>query len=159
MTDELIGPNRCQDCGGSYGNHEASCPVLLERKAKAKSGRSYRVGMPATLWLHEFGSQVWAAFGSPPYLVGSALQGDREPHDVDVRLILSDEEYEAWGLGDPRNPHLNAKWVSLVLAYSTLGRHITGLPIDFQIQARSLANKQYDGPRSAIGLIALRMAE
>ena len=33
------------------------------------------VGMPAALMLHEFGSQVWHAFGEPPYLVGSALRG------------------------------------------------------------------------------------
>lgn len=124
----------------------------------AKPSRRNRVGMPASLWLHEFGSQVWAAFGEPPYLVGSALVGEREPHDVDVRLILSDEEYEALGLGDPRRPHSNAKWVSLVLAYSALGRQMTGLPIDFQIQRRTEANKD-QGPRSALGLVPLRMRD
>lgn len=120
--------------------------------------RSNRVGMPASLWLHEFGSQVWSAFGSPPYLVGSALQGEREPHDVDVRVILSDEEYASQGFGDPRDPHRNAKWVALVLAFSALGKAMTGLPIDFQIQQQTEANKD-KGPRSAIGIVALRIAK
>lgn len=31
------------------------------------------VGMPADLLLHEFGSQVWAAFGDCPYHVGSSF--------------------------------------------------------------------------------------
>lgn len=126
------------------------------------SERRYRVGMPASLWLHEFGSQVWAAFGSPPYLVGSALKSDMgvaptgDPHDVDVRVILSDDDYQALGLGDPKRPQQNGKWVSLVLAYSALGRHMTGLPIDFQIQQQSLANKKETGPRSALGRVPLR---
>lgn len=116
------------------------------------------VGMPAYLLLEEFGSQVWAAFGSPPYLVGSALAG-KQWRDVDVRLILEDAVYEALGLGDPVYPHHNAKWVSLVLAYSALGKALTGLPIDFQIQQQTWANEKFPGARSALGFIPLRMAE
>src|SRR5262249_48131802 len=116
------------------------------------------VGMPAHLWLHEFGSQVWAAFGTPPYHVGSSLE-EKEWRDVDVRLILADEDYEALGLGKPNMPHHNGKWVALCLAFSALGRQMTGLPIDFQIQQRSRANAEYDGPRSALGVVALRLVE
>lgn len=111
------------------------------------------VGMPAALYLEEFGSQVWHAFGTPPYLVGSALAG-KGWRDVDVRLILDDEAYAALGLGDPA-PHKafrNGKWVALCMAFSALGKQMTGLPIDFQIQQQSWANKTYDGPRSALGL-------
>jgi hypothetical protein len=118
------------------------------------------VGMPVDLLLHEFGSQVWAAFGNTPYLVGSALKA-KQWRDVDVRLILEDEEYERMGLGDPRYPHHNEKWVSLVLAYSALGKAMTGLPIDFQIQQQTDANRQFsqrDGClRSALGVTPLRM--
>ena len=117
------------------------------------------VGMPATLLLHEFGSQVWAAFGTPPYLVGSALAG-KQWRDVDVRLILDDDIYAALGLGDPRPSYAqrNGKWVALCLAFTALGKQMTGLPIDFQIQQQTWANKTYDGPRSSLGMIALRMA-
>ncbi|MDQ7818732.1 MAG: hypothetical protein RDU14_17025 [Melioribacteraceae bacterium] len=113
------------------------------------------VGMPATLYLDEFGSQVWSAFGKPPYLVGSALES-KQWRDVDVRLILDDEIYKAMELGDPSCTHTNAKWVSLCLAYSALGKAITGLPIDFQIQQQSDANKNFKGPRSALGMLELR---
>lgn len=115
------------------------------------------VGMPADLLLHEFGSQIWAAFGDCPYHVGSSLTQKTGWRDVDVRLILSDEEYERLGLGHPERQHDNEKWVSLVLAYSALGKAMTGLPIDFQIQQQSEANAKYKGPRSALGMVPLRL--
>lgn len=114
------------------------------------------VGMPAELLLHEFGSQVWAFFGHPPYQVGSSLNS-KQWRDVDVRLILPDDEYAAMGLGDPAQSHINGKWVSLCLAYSALGKQITGLPIDFQIQQESHANRQNSGHRSVLGVVPLRM--
>lgn len=115
------------------------------------------VGMPATLILDEFGYLVWSAFGDYPYHVGSSVF-KKQWRDVDVRLILSDEEYERMELGDPKHPHENAKWVALTLAFSALGKAMTGLPIDFQIQQQSNANTTYsqsDGcVRSALGCIA-----
>ena len=103
-------------------------------------------------------SIVRSAFGDPPYLVGSALHG-KQWRDVDVRMILGDDAWIALELGDPCRPHTNAKWVSLCLAYSALGKSLTGLPIDFQIQQQTRANEQYDGPRSALGLVALRLRD
>lgn len=116
------------------------------------------VGMPADLYLHEFGSHVWAAFGTPPYHVGSSLTLKSGWRDVDVRLILSDEEYAALGLGKPNLPRHNGKWVTLCMAFSALGAHMTGLPIDFQIQQQTRANEEYprEYPRSALGIVALR---
>lgn len=114
------------------------------------------VGMPTTLLLDEFGYHVWAVFGSYPYHVGSSVLG-KVWRDVDVRLILPDEEYERMGLGDPKYQHANGKWVALTLAFSALGKQITGLPIDFQIQQQTEANTTYsqsDGcVRSALGCI------
>jgi hypothetical protein len=116
------------------------------------------VGMPADLLLHEFGSQVWHAFGTPPYHVGSSVK-NKTWRDVDVRLILDDDVYAA--MFDckpiPSAEHCNGKWVALCLAFSALGKQVTGLPIDFQIQQQSYANKTYDGERSALGVVALRM--
>jgi hypothetical protein len=114
------------------------------------------VGMPAALHLNEFGSQLWSAFGKPAYQVGSSLYG-KQWRDVDIRLILDDDEYERMGLGDPYHTHINAKWVALVMAFSALGKQMTGLPIDFQIQQQSYANKKFDGPRNAIGFIESRL--
>lgn len=93
------------------------------------------VGMPAWLYLNQFGRLVYDVFGSYPYLVGSAAD-TKQWRDVDVRLILEDDEYIKL-FGKPSRPaEINPKWVSLCLAYASLGTKITGLPIDFQIQSQ-----------------------
>ena len=117
------------------------------------------VGMPAALLLHEFGSQVWAAFGCCPYHVGSSLNQKTGWRDVDVRLILPDAEYESMGFGKPNLPHRNGKWVAMCRAFSVLGKEITGLPIDFQIQQMTRANEEFPGDRSALGMIPLRFKQ
>ncbi len=131
-------------------------PEAVAAATEAASVRDYGVGMPASLHLDEFGSQVWHAFGSPPYLVGSAMRG-KTWRDVDVRLMLDDADYLALGLGDPAYPFHNGKWVSLCLAYSALGKAMTGLPIDFQIQQCTRANALYKGRREPLGFVALRI--
>lgn len=110
------------------------------------------VGMPAALLLEQFGEMVMDAFdGEIPYQVGSSLSTTAW-RDVDVRLILDDDAYAATGYGDPKHPHENTKWVATVLAFSALGKAITGLPIDFQIQQQTHANAKHEGPRSALGI-------
>ncbi len=121
------------------------------------------VGMPAALMLDEFASQLIHAFNpclGMPYLVGSALKG-KQWRDVDVRLILTDEEYAALLPGcDPLQEHRCGKWVALCLAFSALGKQMTGLPIDFQIQQMTYANKTTEGePRSALGAVELRIVK
>lgn len=122
--------------------------------ARPRKACSPGIGMPAAIHLDDFGALVQAAFepgGFGVYHVGSSLMG-KKWRDVDVRLILSDEEYESLGFGDPTRTHTNPKWVALVLAFSALGQKMTGLPIDFQIQQQTLCNKQYPHQRSALGL-------
>jgi hypothetical protein len=105
------------------------------------------VGQPQTFYLNDFGQKVLDCFGHCPYLVGSATQG-KKWRDVDVRLILPDEEWASWGFGDPKNP--GGKWAILCMAFSALGKHITGLPIDFQIQQTTDANARFKGRREAL---------
>lgn len=111
------------------------------------------IGMPAALYLDEFGALVdeglGAGFGT--YHVGSSLLS-KQWRDVDVRTILSDDEYAAMGLGDPDHPHQSPRWVALTLAFSALGRHMTGLPIDYQIQQQTHCNKKFPNARSALGI-------
>jgi hypothetical protein len=91
--------------------------------------------------LRLFGAHVTQAFGHTPYLVGSALTEKRGWRDVDVRLIVPDDEHEALDAG--RRAH--------ELAWCALGREMTGgLPIDFQIQSQTEANRDHPGPRSAL---------
>lgn len=114
------------------------------------------VGMPFILRLQEFGEHVRRAFGHIPYHVGSSLTEKQGWRDVDVRLILPDEEYAALGYGEPDREHYSARWVSTILAWSTFGRVLTDLPVDFQIQQRTHANAKFiGGRRSALFSIAL----
>lgn len=105
-------------------------------------------GMPAGIWLGKFGVIVADYFGHPPYHVGSSLHS-KDWRDVDVRLILPDDEFEAM-FGRVKNT-TNAKLAAVTLAFAALGKEMTGLPVDFQIQPQSWANEQYGGQtRSAL---------
>lgn len=133
-------------------DREQTPPEVARCRAKVNVG----VGMPANMYLVQFGSVVWDAFGWPPYHVGSSLVG-KQWRDVDVRLMLEDKEYDAMFGTDP-NGHgsNNCKWVALCMAFSALGKQMTGLPIDFQIQRQSDANRENSGPRSALGITPMR---
>lgn len=116
----------------------------------AKSGAG--VGMPATLKLEQFGRELHEAFGHRAYLVGSALR-TRKWRDVDVRLILPDDEFDRL-LGPLTKPRCcNVRWNAYCLAFTARGREITGLPIDFQIDRQTQANRDYPQPRSALGIL------
>ncbi len=112
-----------------------------------KMGAGSGVGQPQTFYLNDFGEKVMAVFGDPPYLVGSATQG-KKWRDVDVRVILSDDEWTAWGFGHPRDPGEN--WAVICMAFAVLGKAMTGLPIDFQIQQQTDANARFKGKREAL---------
>lgn len=123
----------------------------------AKKGSG--LGMPQSLYLQQFGDLLIPVFGEIPYHVGSSLTGGVW-RDVDVRVMLNAERYAAMGLGDPAQPHHNERWCGYAMAFSELGRRMTGLPIDFQIQQTEKANQDYpDAPRSALILGALRRQE
>ncbi|MCZ4513499.1 hypothetical protein O3Q52_36210 [Streptomyces sp. ActVer] len=109
------------------------------------------VGMPAALHLDAFGREIESAFGHLPYLVGSASTG-KTWRDVDVRLILPDDEFNALfpKPAEPGQP--DGRWGLLCAAISELARQRTGLPVDFQIQRQSYANDRYPGVRQALGL-------
>lgn len=123
-------------------------------KGKAKAEISIGVGSPQWILLNQFGRLVQDAFGEFPYLVGSAAKG-KKWRDVDVRLILSDEDYERWVGKLERPAIINRRWSAFCIAFSLLGNKMTGLPIDFQIDQRTDANKQYPKePRHALIMCA-----
>lgn len=114
------------------------------------SEHPWGVGMPAWLKLHQFGRLVHDAFGASPILVGSALRTKRV-RDVDVRLPLDIDRFirlvgPAAEFGKP-----GTRWASLALAYSALGREMTGLPVDFQIQHSAIDLTYADQPRLTLG--------
>lgn len=119
---------------------------------KPRPAARFGVGMPATLHLNAFGRDIHEAFSAVPYLVGTAARF-KQWRDVDVRLILDDDEFDALFPGHVKPDLVNPLWSLLCAAISELGRMRTGLPIDFQIQRFSHANEQYGGqPRVPLGL-------
>lgn len=116
------------------------------------------VGMPAVLHLNAFGREIDEAFGHLPFLVGSAAVG-KTWRDVDVRLMLPDDEFDALFPNHVKPGRCDGKWSLLCAAISELGRLRTGLPIDFQIQRMAEANDLYGGGvRQALGLYPTRSA-
>ena len=110
-------------------------------------------GMPAGIWLIKFGTIIRDYFGHVPYRVGSSL--DRKDwRDVDVRLILPDDEFAAL-FGTNQNSGTNRKLAAITLAFAALGKDMTGLPIDFQIQPQTWANEKYPRPRRRSALFEL----
>jgi hypothetical protein len=101
--------------------------------------------MPAGIWLNKFGVIVRDYFGHVPYHVGSSLT-TKDWRDVDVRLILPDDEF-AERFGGVHASFVRPDFAAITLAFSALGREMTGLPIDFQIQSRTWANEHYGSHR------------
>lgn len=84
--------------------------------------------------------------GDVPYLVGSVNQRP-DFRDVDLRLILADDAFDAQFGARP------VKVRMLNRAISTWGQRETGLPIDFQVQRQTEANAAYGGDfRNPMGL-------
>jgi hypothetical protein len=96
--------------------------------------RPWGAGMPAWMWLHEFGDLCEQAFGAPVFLVGSALK-TKTPRDIDVRVQMVDGPFD-----DLFGEHANfgkagTAWAAICLAFAALGKQMTGKPIDFQVQS------------------------
>jgi hypothetical protein len=81
------------------------------------------------------------AFDEYPYLVGSA-NAKADYRDVDLRLILPNKKFDALFKTEKRE---DGQRLWALLCYSTTAwlRFETGLPIDFQIQRQTEANKKY----------------
>lgn len=108
------------------------------------------IGMPWDPKLDLFGRVVFNGFDSHPYLVGSATER-RDWRDVDVRLVLFDDEF-ARLFGEETDHRSNPALAVVNMAFSALGKDLTGLPIDFQIEQMTAANAEHSGGRNALGL-------
>lgn len=119
--------------------------------AKPRDTARFGVGMPAAIHLNSWARDLIDAYDQVPYLVGTAARM-KQWRDVDVRLILRDEEFDARFPGYALLGQLDPLWPLLVAAISEHGRIRTGLPIDFQFQRMTDANTAYDGPRHPLGV-------
>lgn len=96
-------------------------------------------------------NKAFGGFGC--YLVGSSRK-KRDYRDVDVRLILDDAEYDRLFKSTDGMGWVNPFWSLLCTSISLWLRQQTDLPIDFQIQRQTQANKDHPGAgnRAALGI-------
>lgn len=132
---------------------ERLTPEQLQEQTIRKKG--IYVGAPACFALEQACRHIWEAFDSPEgcsgcYVVGSALSRP-DWRDVDVRFILSDEQFAQTFPAAGQHWEHDPRWLLLTVSISQWLSKVTGLPIDFQFQPQTHANERHPGPRNAIG--------
>lgn len=120
-----------------------------------KRRKAVYIGAPACFALEEACRHVAEAFGAYRgvagiYVVGSCLERP-DWRDIDVRLIMEDADFAALFPNAGNHWEHDARWLLLTVAISERLSRQTGLPIDFQFQPQTHANKCHKGRRNAIG--------
>lgn len=132
-----------------------SIRTVSDEPAAPKRQKASHVGAPAIFALELECKHLSMAFGRGCYLVGSA-QDRADWRDVDVRLIMPDDEFYALFPDVPRTQsglwEFDHRWLLMTIAISERLSRITQLPVDFQFQPQTHANKMHKGPRSAMGM-------
>jgi hypothetical protein len=130
---------------------------MAESDSPPKRKKGIYVGAPACFALELACKAINEAFGGfGCYLVGSALER-ADWRDIDVRHIMSDEEFmqEFPGTYDPKRGlavwEFDPKWILLTTGISAYLAKATGLPVDFQFQPQTHANDRHEGQRNALG--------
>ena len=125
----------------------------MKEEGVKKRDKGVYIGAPACFALEQACQHISDALGGYGcYVVGSALER-QDWRDVDVRYILSDEEFEKLfpnAIG--KCWEHDARWLLLTVSISSWLSKQTGLPIDFQIQPQTHANERHSGPRNAVGM-------
>lgn len=110
------------------------------------------VGAPAIFALELACNHINAAFGGfGCYLVGSAIERP-DWRDVDVRFIMEDDAFDKLFPDAGPNWESDPRWLLLITSISGWLSKATGLPVDFQIQPQTHANKRHSKARHALGL-------
>lgn len=118
--------------------------------------RAHYIGAPEFFRLDQACRIVCDAFdfGYGVFLVGSSLR-TREYRDVDLRCIISDEDFERLFPGAGEASWRHPLWSLMCSSISLQLSQASGLPIDFQIQSMTEANRDYPSPehkRNAMGV-------
>ncbi|MBL7487133.1 hypothetical protein [Frankia sp. AgW1.1] len=161
MTRPLpTGPGRCLSCEANVPDRAAD-PLCRDCKDEWAAGAATTDPRPPracylpviSLWhLNQAAPAVEAAFDSTPYLVGSCL--DRADfRDVDIRVLLEDDDFDRLFPGVDEE-EADPLWSLVCATTSAWLGGLTGLPIDFQVQKRDLANARYPKrPRHPLGVL------
>ena len=82
------------------------------------------------------------------YLLGDLPES--QATELEQEIFSDDEKFEQM-FGSIESSEVNPKLAAVTLAFAALGKQMTGMPIDFQIQTASHANSVYGSrPRSAL---------
>jgi hypothetical protein len=123
-----------------------------EREQYGERTRANWIGAPEFFNLNQLCVILNYAFDSTSYLVGSSLH-KRDYRDVDIRCMMDDEKFDKMFPGMGGNPQHHALWSLMCSSISEWLSKRSGLPVDFQLQRTTDANKEYGGKmRNAIGL-------
>lgn len=75
-----------------------------------------------------FGRVVRDAWQETPYQVGSSLVPGQIPRDIDVRVMISEEDFRQRFPGtDIERRHVCEQWRAQMMVWSDWGRRLTGL--------------------------------
>lgn len=138
--------------GLSLGDYQRQ--RLETRRAEPRKKWIY-IGAPECFALELACKRLNAAFTGQCYVVGSVLKR-ADWRDVDVRLMMDDEEFLK--LFPDVSPRLertwefDSRWLLLTTTISDWLKQQTGLPVDFQFQPTTFANKRHSGIRNPIGI-------
>lgn len=129
---------------------------LKPRAAPSRKPKHNYIGAPAIFALEQACSLLVQSFDTfGVYLVGSAIERP-DWRDVDLRMILADEEFKVLfptvaSIEYPTWEH-DQRWLLLTVSISQWLSQQSGLPVDFQFQPQTFANKSHAKPRHAMGL-------
>jgi hypothetical protein len=134
----------------------SSVSDLVEEPMDQRKKGCY-IGAPAVFALEQACQHLTAAFGGHGcYVVGSSMERP-DWRDVDVRYILSDEEFkklfpDAHMFEDGSGAwEQDSRWLLLTVSISAWLKQQTGLPVDFQFQPQTHANARHKKPRNRVG--------
>lgn len=124
--------------------------------------RAHYIGAPQFFYLDQAVRIVNDAFdfGFGCFLVGSSLR-KREFRDVDVRCIVPDEDFERLFPGAGTATWRHPTWSLVCSSIALYLSERSGLPVDFQIQSMTEANREYpppEHPRCALGIMVAARA-
>ena len=157
LRDQSLCDGHCAEVERERDEYLVELEQFRHEKAEREARRSARRGVdigtghPHGSHLEAFGQQLLEAFGTMPYHVGSSVYG-KTWRDVDVRIMLDDDRFDALFPGYATFHRRDAWWSLICTALSVLGEQRTGLPVDCQIQRTSEANEAYPGARNPLFL-------
>lgn len=109
-------------------------------------------GMPETTYLNAIGHWAREAWPSGTLVHVGSSAVSKTWRDVDLRMILPDAEFDALFPGYLAVGQNDARWAMLSAGCAELARRLTGLPIDWQFQRQSEADRRYKGFRDPLDL-------